>query len=81
MEHNKDLTLEYTNGEVTVTWQPNKCIHSTKCWKGLPAVFQPREKPWIKIHGADTEAIISQVKQCPSGALGFYINEKKKQTP
>lgn len=78
MEHNKDLTLEYSNGEVTVVWQPGKCMHSTKCWKGLPTVFQPREKPWIKIHGADTKSIVAQVKLCPSGALSFYMNDEKK---
>ena len=78
MEHNKDLTLEYTNGEVTVVWQPGKCIHSGRCFMGLPSVFNPREKPWVKIHGAETPDIILQVKQCPSGALSFYMNEEKK---
>jgi uncharacterized Fe-S cluster protein YjdI len=71
---------EYTNGEVTVTWEPQKCIHSAICVKGLPDVFKPNEKPWIKIDAASTEAIVNQVKQCPSGALGFYMTNENDKT-
>jgi len=66
---------EYTNGEVTIVWKQDLCIHSTKCWKGLNAVFQPGQRPWIKPEGASTEAIIAQVQQCPSGALSYRMNE------
>lgn len=69
-------TLKYTNGEVTVVWKPNTCIHSTLCWKGLIDVFNPRERPWIKMDGATTERIIEQVRQCPSGALSYFINKE-----
>ncbi|MDN5200869.1 (4Fe-4S)-binding protein [Fulvivirgaceae bacterium BMA10] len=65
----KEIRKEYSNGEVTVIWQPHLCIHSGICVKGLASVFQPKEKPWIKMDGASTQAIIDQVKQCPSGAL------------
>lgn len=78
----KHLTKKYTNGEVTIVWQPSVCIHSTICWKGehgLPEVFDPRVKPWIKPEGASTEKIIAQVKQCPSGALSFYMNGEEQQ--
>ena len=36
---------EYTNGEVTVVWKPEACIHSAICVKGLGDVFKPNEKP------------------------------------
>ncbi len=75
----KDITKRYTNGEVTIVWQPGMCIHSTLCWKGsagLSSVFNPMEKPWIKPEGADTKAIIEQIKKCPSGALSYYMNEE-----
>ena len=65
---------EYSNGETTVVWEAEKCIHSAICAKGLPEVFQPRDRPWIKIDAANTETIINQVKQCPSGALRYYMN-------
>ena len=70
-------TLHYSNGEVTVIWKPGRCIHSGICFKGLPGVFDPRRKPWIDVQQADTNAIIEQVKKCPSGALSFAMNEKK----
>jgi uncharacterized Fe-S cluster protein YjdI len=71
---------EYTNGEVTVVWKSEICIHSAICAKGLPKVFQPREQPWIKIDAAPTEALVKQVKACPSGALSFYMNDKEDKT-
>jgi uncharacterized Fe-S cluster protein YjdI len=67
-------TLKYTNNEVTVLWKPKICIHSGICWKGLIEVFKPKEKPWIKMDEATTERIIEQVRQCPSGALSYYLN-------
>ncbi|NOS94509.1 MAG: hypothetical protein HOP30_21565 [Cyclobacteriaceae bacterium] len=70
----KDITKKYTNGEVTVVWKPNECIHSTICFKGLGEVFDPRKRPWITPEGATTEKIIEQVKKCPSGALSYYLN-------
>ncbi|MCU0361431.1 MAG: (4Fe-4S)-binding protein [Bacteroidia bacterium] len=78
----KNIKKEYSNGEVTIVWQSGLCIHSTKCWKGqsaLPEVFNPAQKPWIKPEGANTERIIAQVKQCPSGALSYYMNTNKNE--
>ena len=66
---------EYTNGEVTIVWKPGLCIHSRNCWKGLGAVFQPGERPWIKPEGADTASIVAQVAKCPSGALSTRMND------
>ena len=67
-------TLKYTNNEITVVWKPKACIHSTLCWKGLIEVFNPKERPWIKMEGATTEKIIEQVRKCPSGALSYHLN-------
>ncbi|TYA84098.1 (4Fe-4S)-binding protein [Seonamhaeicola marinus] len=67
-------TKEYSNGEVTVVWKPEICTHSAICAKGLPEVFQPRERPWVKVDAASTEVIVNQVKKCPSGALSYYMN-------
>jgi len=68
-------TKEYSNGELTVVWQADKCIHSAKCVKGLPEVFNPNERPWIKAEAASTKALAEQVRQCPSAALTYYMNE------
>jgi len=68
-------TKEYSNGEVSVVWEADKCIHSAMCVKGLPSVFQPKERPWIKIDAASTDELVNTVKKCPSGALSYYMND------
>lgn len=73
-------TKEYSNGDVTVVWEAKKCIHSGICVKGSPSVFQPDERPWVKIDGASTEEIVHTVKKCPSGALSFYMNNEEDKT-
>ncbi|HEY5690447.1 MAG TPA: (4Fe-4S)-binding protein [Cyclobacteriaceae bacterium] len=70
-----DITKRYTNGEVTIVWQPAKCIHSMNCFKGLPQVFDPNKRPWANAEGASTEQIVNQIKKCPSGALSFEMND------
>jgi uncharacterized Fe-S cluster protein YjdI len=76
----KTLTKKYTNGEVTVVWQPSLCRHSTICFKGLPEVFNPRKRPWIEMKGSSTIRIVEQVNRCPSGALSFYFNDEGPQS-
>jgi putative redox protein len=66
--------IKYANDEITVEWKPELCQHSTRCWTQLPKVFDPRIKKWIDPNGASAERIEQQVKECPSGALGFYYN-------
>ena len=72
----KDITKEYTNGEVTVVWQSGKCTHSGNCVKNNPDVFQPKEKPWIKIDASTSDKIMETVNKCLSGALSYYKNKK-----
>jgi uncharacterized Fe-S cluster protein YjdI len=64
---------EYSNGEVKVIWQPDVCIHSEICFKGLPRVFDPKSRPWVNIKGAQTSEIIAQIDKCPSGALSYEM--------
>ncbi|QNJ98580.1 (4Fe-4S)-binding protein [Constantimarinum furrinae] len=67
---------EFTNGEITVTYEPRKCIHAEKCAKGLSEVFRTTVIPWINLDGAASQRIISQVKKCPSGALSYCKTPK-----
>jgi uncharacterized Fe-S cluster protein YjdI len=64
-----DHIKKYSNGEVTVIWRPAICQHTGVCARGLPAVFNPRRRPWIELQHADTKAMVAQVDRCPSGAL------------
>ena len=69
-------TFKYPNGEITVIWKPDVCIHSAICAKGLPGVFDPKRRPWIDMNQAGTQQIIEQVKKCPSGALSIDVNSE-----
>ena len=69
------MSKEYTNGEITIKWQPKICQHAAVCVKTLPKVYNPKASPWIAIENATTEQLKSQISQCPSGALSFTINK------
>ncbi len=70
------MTKEYSNSEITVIWKANKCIHSGICVKILPAVYHPKDIPWVTPEHASTEDLIQQINACPSGALSYKINPK-----
>lgn len=65
---------EYSNGELTVIWKPDLCIHSGVCWNTLPKVYRPKERPWVHPENATTPQLIDQINQCPSGALSYRMN-------
>lgn len=69
---------EYSNGEITVIWQAEKCIHSGICVKMLPKVYTPREKPWVHPFEADAAALKNQIEHCPSGALSYRMDQKEE---
>ena len=64
-------TKEYKTGKLTIIWRPEKCIHSGVCVKSLPAVYNPKAKPWIVPENASEEALMKQIDACPSGALTY----------
>jgi len=65
------MQKKYTNGDVTVVWKPDVCIHAGNCARGLPSVFDPKAKPWVNMEGASSDEIRAQVAKCPSGALSM----------
>ena len=67
----KDIIKRYSNGEITVRWEPSICVHSGICARGLPKVFDPRRRPWVILDDHDSKTIVEQVERCPSGALSI----------
>lgn len=59
----------YEGDGITVTFDPTLCIHSGKCVRGLPAVFDVKRKRWIDVDRASADEIAAQIALCPSGAL------------
>uniref|UniRef100_UPI00404883A4 (4Fe-4S)-binding protein n=1 Tax=Mariniflexile sp. TaxID=1979402 RepID=UPI00404883A4 len=69
---------EFSNNDITVTYEPCKCVHAEKCAKGLSEVFRLSVIPWINLNGTETKRIINQIKRCPSGALQYSVNTNKQ---
>jgi uncharacterized Fe-S cluster protein YjdI len=65
----------YETAEITVTFDPNICIHSGACVRGLRAVFDTRRRDWVRPDAAPPEEVAAQVARCPSGALQFRLGE------
>lgn len=63
----------YQKDDLSVIWKPDLCIHSAKCVRGLPKVFDNTRRPWINLDEGEREAIMKQVSNCPSGALSYNL--------
>ena len=70
----REIIKAYSNGELTIIWKPQKCIHAGVCVKTLPKVYHPGKKPWIIPDAASTEELKAQINNCPSGALSYRPN-------
>ncbi len=62
---------KYSKDKFTVIWKPDLCIHSGICVRGLPAVFDPKRRPWIDLDADEEAQIREQIHRCPSGALSY----------
>ena len=71
-----EIIKEYENDDLVVVWKPETCIHSEKCFKGLPSVFNPNNRPWTNVEGASSLEIKNQIDKCPSGALSYRLKNK-----
>ncbi len=67
---------QFSNNDLTITYEPSVCINSGRCARELSDVFRTSVIPWIDLDGAPFQSIVDQVKKCPSGALKFYLNQK-----
>jgi uncharacterized Fe-S cluster protein YjdI len=89
-KRDKDNVKEYSNGEITVYWKAELCIHSANCLMGMPRVFNSKRKPWVNVTGADSKEVMKTVDSCPSRALTYLKSstlsirkprKKKKHAP
>ena len=67
----------YEAPEIIVTFDPDVCIHSGVCVRGLPDVFDIKHKRWIRPELQNADVVAAQIDRCPSGALQYV----RKTTP
>ncbi len=65
----------YETPEITVTFDPNVCIHSGVCVRGLPAVFDVKRQRWVRPELASAADVAAQIARCPSGALQYRLKQ------
>ena len=68
----------YDTPAITVTFDPDVCIHSGVCVRGLPAVFDVKRKHWVRPELASATEVAAQIARCPSGALQYHFPDPVK---
>jgi uncharacterized Fe-S cluster protein YjdI/CDGSH-type Zn-finger protein len=61
----------YEGDGIVVHWNAEVCEHSEHCFRTLPAVFDPKARPWISPTGTAADAVAAAIDGCPSGALTY----------
>ena len=69
----------HATAQISVEWRPGRCIHSGRCVRALPLVFDPRRRPWIEADKASADAIALVVRGCPTGALRYVRHDGASQ--
>jgi len=61
----------FQGSEITVYFDPQRCRHFAECLRGLPEVFNARQRPWIAPDAAGAALVAEVIRRCPSGALHY----------
>jgi uncharacterized Fe-S cluster protein YjdI/CDGSH-type Zn-finger protein len=81
MASQRDVNKAYRTDRIVVSWEPGFCIHAGNCVRGVPAVFNPRDRPWVHPDAADADTIARVIQTCPTGALHFARRDGGPQEP
>ncbi|REL38426.1 hypothetical protein DYD21_00275 [Rhodohalobacter sp. SW132] len=74
----EEKILKYKAKDITVKYDVKRCIHAAECVNGLPDVFNPKRKPWIKPELADADAVADVIEKCPTGALHYEMENSDR---
>ncbi len=68
-----DKLKTYRGESINVHFNARACAHAAVCVSKLNQVFDTQRRPWVQPDGADAEAVMAVVDQCPSGALSYSL--------
>ena len=71
----------YSTEQVTVTFDPTRCIHAAECVRAQPEVFDPSRRRWIRPELSSPDAIADAVHRCPTGALHYQLPNGAAEAP
>ncbi len=63
----------YEGSDITIRYDPKRCIHAAECVRGLGRVFNSNARPWINADGAPADEIAEVIHRCPTGALSYEV--------
>ena len=75
------LGRAYAAPEVTVFYDRGRCRHYAECVRGLPPVFDPTRRPWIRADLADADTVAEIIRRCPTGALHYRLLAEEPEAP
>jgi uncharacterized Fe-S cluster protein YjdI/CDGSH-type Zn-finger protein len=68
---------DYPGLGIVVHWDSARCMHSERCTRGLPEVFDRAARPWVRVEAASADEIARVIDTCPSGALSYTRTDGK----
>src|SRR6266487_3493477 len=71
----------YLADDITVFYDGTRCRHFAECLRGLPQVFNGKERPWIQPANADPDLVAEVVRRCPTGALHYIRKDGQEEQP
>jgi len=66
----------YEGQHITVTDNRGTCAHSGFCTDRAPTAFRTATEPFVAPSGARVDEIVRAARDCPSGALGYTLDER-----
>jgi len=75
------LGKAYVAPSVTVFYDRARCRHYAECVRGLPQVFDVKNRPWVRPDAAGADDIAEVVRRCPTGALHYRLTEGEAEEP
>jgi CDGSH-type Zn-finger protein/uncharacterized Fe-S cluster protein YjdI len=71
----------YRSEKITVSFDPERCIHFAECVRGLPEVFDTAKRPWVQPDRSHPDRVAEVVMRCPTGALQFERRDDGAEEP